>query len=48
MVILVTHDLDEAIYFRGNILVFNKKPVEIAGIFNDNLEQCKNEILKII
>ena len=48
MVILVTHDLDEAIYFRGNILVFNNKPVEIAGIFNEDLENCKDKILKII
>jgi len=48
MVILVTHDLDEAIYFRGNILVFNNKPAEIAGIFNKDLENCKDKILKII
>ena len=48
MVILVTHDLDEAIYFRGNIIVFSNKPVEIAGIFNEDLDKCKNEILKMI
>ena len=48
MVILVTHDLDEAIYFRGNIIVFNNKPVKIAGIFNENLGNCKDKILKII
>jgi NitT/TauT family transport system ATP-binding protein len=48
MVILVTHDLDEAIYFRGNIIVFNNKPVEIAGIFNKDLESCKENILRII
>jgi len=48
MVILVTHDLDEAIYFRGNIIVFNSKPVEIAGIFNEDLENCKENILRII
>ena len=48
MVILVTHDLDEAIYFRGNILVFNNKPVEVKGIFNKDLEKCKNEILNKI
>ena len=48
MVILVTHDLDEAIYFRGNIIVFNNKPVEIAGIFNKDLENCKENILGII
>lgn len=48
MVILVTHDLDEAIYFQGNIIVFNNKPVEIAGIFNTDLNNCKDKILKII
>jgi len=48
MVILVTHDLDEAIYFRGNILVFGNKPVEVKGIFNKDLEKCKNEILNEI
>ena len=48
MVILVTHDLDEALYFRGNIIVFNNKPVEIAGIFNTDLNNCKDKILKII
>jgi NitT/TauT family transport system ATP-binding protein len=48
MVILVTHDLDEAIYFRGNIIVFNTKPVKIAGIFNEDLENCKENILRII
>lgn len=48
MVILVTHDLDEAIYFRGNIFVLKNRPVEIAGVFNKNLDKCKNEILEII
>jgi len=48
MVILVTHDLDEAIYFQGNITVFSNKPVEIKGIFDKDLYKCKNEILKII
>ena len=48
MVILVTHDLDEAIYFRGNIIVFHNKPVEIAGVFNKKLDECKNEVLKIM
>lgn len=48
MVILVTHDLDEAIYFQGNIIVFSNKPVEINGIFNKDIDKCKNEILKIM
>ena len=48
MVILVTHDLDEAIYFQGNIIVFSNKPVQIKGIFNKDLNKCKNEILEIM
>jgi NitT/TauT family transport system ATP-binding protein len=48
MVILVTHDLDEAIYFQGNIIVFSNKPVQIKGTFNTDLDKCKNEILKIM
>ncbi|OOM74271.1 aliphatic sulfonates import ATP-binding protein SsuB [Clostridium puniceum] len=48
MVILVTHDLEESIYFQGNILVFSNKPVEVKGIFNKDLEKCKNEILNEI
>lgn len=48
MVILVTHDLEEAIYFQGNIIVFSNKPVQIKGIFNKDLDKRKNEILKVI
>lgn len=48
MVILVTHDLDEAVYFQGNIIVFSEKPVKVQGIFKNDLGKCKNEILKIM
>ncbi|EHI98273.1 Sulfate-transporting ATPase [Clostridium sp. DL-VIII] len=48
MVILVTHDLDEAIYFRGNVFVLKNKPAEIAGVFNENLDKCKDKILEIM
>lgn len=48
MVILVTHDLDEAIYFRGNIIVLKNKPAEIAGVFSSNLDKHKDEILKML
>lgn len=48
MVILVTHDLDEAIYFQGNIIVFNNKPVQVKGIFTENLDKCKPQILSMI
>ena len=48
MVILVTHDLDEAIYFQGNIIVLGEKPVQIKGIFTENLESKKNIILDLL
>lgn len=48
MVILVTHDVDEAIYFQGSVIIFGSKPVEIRGVFNKELYKHKNEILKLI
>lgn len=48
MVILVTHDLDEAIYFHGNIIVFSGRPVKIRGRFSDNLNSCKDQILNMM
>lgn len=48
MVVLVTHDLDEAIYFQGNIIVFSNKPVEVKGIFSKELEKRKSNILNEI
>lgn len=48
MVILVTHDLDEAIYFQGNIIVFGQRPVNIKGIFKNDLESQKTRILDLI
>lgn len=48
MVILVTHDLDEAIYFQGNIIVLGGRPVRIKGSFFNNLESQKDIILDLI
>lgn len=48
MVILVTHDVDEAIYFNGNVIVLGNKPVKIKGIFNNNLKEDKDKILSLI
>ena len=48
MVILVTHDVDEAIYFKGNVIVFGDKPVKVRGIFNNNLKENKENILSLI
>lgn len=48
MVILVTHDLDEAIYFQGNIIVLGGRPVRVKGTFMNNLEEQKKIILGLI
>ncbi|WP_252229510.1 MULTISPECIES: ABC transporter ATP-binding protein [unclassified Clostridium] len=47
-VVLVTHDVDEAIYFNGNIIVLGERPVKIKGIFNDNLQDFKSDIINLI
>lgn len=48
MVVLVTHDVDEAIYFKGNVIVFGDKPVKVRGIFNNKLKENKDKILSLI
>ncbi|SFC56200.1 ABC transporter ATP-binding protein [Clostridium uliginosum] len=48
MVILVTHDVDEAIYFEGNIIVLGDRPVKIKGFFSENLKKSKDEIISLI
>lgn len=48
MVIMVTHDLDEALYFNGNIYVFGGRPVKINGKFDNNLNENKNKIISVM
>lgn len=48
MVIMVTHDLDEAVYFKGNIYVFGGKPVKVKGLFNNNLDENKKKIINVM
>lgn len=48
VVILVTHDVDEAIYFQGNIIVLGEKPIEIKGVFRENLKEHKKDIINLI
>ena len=48
IVVLVTHDVNEAIYFHGNIIVFGERPVKIKGIFNENLQDFKDDIINLI
>lgn len=48
MVILVTHDLEEALYFNGNIIVLGQRPVSVKAVFRNNLESHKDEILNLL
>lgn len=48
LVIFVTHDVDEAIFMDGVIYVLGGKPYNIKGIFNKNLLESKQEIIKLI
>lgn len=48
LVILVTHDLEEAVYFNGRIFVFGSKPVKVLKTFETNLQNAKSEILELI
>ena len=48
LVVLVTHDLEEAVYFNGRIFVFGSKPVKVLKTFETNLQNAKSEILELI
>lgn len=48
MVIVVTHDLDEAIYFQGNIFVFGGEPVRIKGKFDTSIIKNKESIIELM
>lgn len=46
--ILVTHDVDEAIYMEGEIFVLGGIPFSVKGHYSNNLHMYKNEILNLI
>lgn len=48
LVILVTHDLEEAVYFNGRIFVFGKKPVEVIKVLEGDMSRSKKELLELI
>lgn len=48
MVIVVTHDIDEAFYFKGNIYVLGSKPVKVKGIFDAQIDINRKDILELI
>lgn len=48
IIVIVTHDVEEAIYFNGRIIVMGGKPATIKGIFDEDLNNHKDEILSLI
>ncbi|MDO5517480.1 MAG: ABC transporter ATP-binding protein [Clostridium sp.] len=48
LVILVTHDLEEALYFNGRIFVLGNRPVEIIKVVEGDLSRSKKELLDLI
>lgn len=47
-VLFVTHDIDEAIYFMGQIYILGGDPVSIKAIFNSNQIEDKKQIINLI
>lgn len=48
IVVFVTHDVDECIYFMGKVIVVSGTPLSIKGVFNENLEKHKEEIISLL
>lgn len=48
MVIFVTHDVDEAIFFNGTVYVLGGRPFVVKGIFKGSLEKHKEDIIGLI
>lgn len=47
-VLFVTHDIDEAIYFMGQIYILGGNPVSIKAIFNSKQIEDKKQIVNLI
>lgn len=48
MVIFVTHDVDEGIFFEGKIYVLGGMPFNIKGVFTENLHKYREDIIELI
>ena len=48
MVIFVTHDVDECIYLGGKIYVLGGRPFSVKGIYSEDIENKKDEIISSI
>ncbi len=48
IIIFVTHDVDECIYFQGKVIVVGDSPLKIKGIFEEDLEKNKDNIIKLL
>jgi len=48
IILFVTHDVDEAIFFNGTVYVLGGRPFVIKGIFKGSLEKHKEDIIGLI
>lgn len=48
IIIFVTHDVDECIYFQGKIIVVGESPLKVKGVFEEDLENYKEKIIKLL
>lgn len=48
IVVFVTHDVDECIYFQGKIIVLGESPLKIKGVFTEELQRYKKNIINLL
>lgn len=48
IVVFVTHDVDECIYFQGKVIVLGESPLKIKGVFIDKLQENKQKIIDLL
>lgn len=48
VIIFVTHDVDECIYFNGKVIVVGDRPLRVKGIFDGELEKNKDKIIELL
>ena len=48
IVVFVTHDVDECVYFMGKVIVVSGSPLEIKGVFDSELYKHKEKIIDLL
>ncbi|MDQ0148374.1 ABC transporter ATP-binding protein [Eubacterium multiforme] len=48
IVIFVTHDVDECIYFQGKVIVVGESPLKVKGVFIEELQKHKGDIINLL